>query len=225
MDQKPPTMAQSDKSTEFLNSTFQAMLRRHGIHFYTSENEDLKASVVERFNRTLKTKMYRYFTYANTRRYVDVLDDLVLFYNNTYHRSIGMAPTEVGPHNEDQVRERLYPAKPKSYKWRYDPGDRVMKRQPFRKGYLGNWSQEIFEIASRLPTTPVTYELRDLSGELIKGRFYESEIQKVLKSDDEHFDVDRILKTRKRGGKIEYLVPWKGYPSKFNCWIDELIRK
>jgi len=51
-------MVQSDKGTEFLNSTFQAMLRRHNIHFYTSENEDLKASVVERFNRTLKTKMY-----------------------------------------------------------------------------------------------------------------------------------------------------------------------
>ena len=100
-----------------------------------------------------------------------------------------------------------------------------MKRQPFRKGYLGDWSQEIFDIASRLPTTPVTYELRDLSGELIKGRFYEPKIQKVLKSDDEHFDVDRILKTRKRGGKIEYLVSWKGYPSKFNCWIDQLIRK
>ena len=64
-----------------------------------------------------------------------------------------------------------------------------MKRQPFRKGYLGDWSQEIFEIASRLPTTPVTYELRDLSSELIKGRFYEPEIQKVLKSDDVHFDV------------------------------------
>jgi len=206
MDQKPPTMTQSDKGTEFLKSTFQAMLWRHGIHFYTSENEDLKASVVERFNRILKTKMYRYFTYANTWRYVDVLDDLVHSCNNTYHRSIGMAPAEVGPHNEDQVRARLYPAKPKSYKWRYDPGDRVrivMKRQPFRKGYLGHWSQEIFEIASRLPTTPVTHELKDLSGELIKGKFYEPELQKVLKSDDEHFDVDRILKTRKRGGKIE----------------------
>jgi len=83
MDQKPPTMAQSDKSTKFLNSTFQAMLRRNGIHFYTSENEDLKASVVERFNRTLKNKMYRYFIYANTRRYVDVLDDFVHSYNNT----------------------------------------------------------------------------------------------------------------------------------------------
>ena len=54
-----PNMVQSDKGTEFLNSTFQSMLKRKGIKFYTSENEDLKASVVERFNRTLKTKMYR----------------------------------------------------------------------------------------------------------------------------------------------------------------------
>ena len=92
------------------------MLQRCGIHFYTSENEDLKASVVERFNRTLKTKMYRYFTHANTRRYVDVLDDIVHSYNNTYHRSIGMAPVEVGPYNEDEVRARLYPLKPISFK-------------------------------------------------------------------------------------------------------------
>ena len=75
-------MLQSDKGTEFLNSTFQSMLRRRGIKFYTSENEDLKAAVVERFNRTLKTKMFRYFTHANTRRYLDVLDDLLHSYNN-----------------------------------------------------------------------------------------------------------------------------------------------
>ena len=222
------TMVQSDKGTEFLNSTFQSMLRRYGIHFYTSENEDLKASVVERFNRTLKTKMYRYFTHANTRRYMDVLDDLVHSYNNTYHRSIGMAPVDVGLHNEEEVRARLYPKKPKSYKWKHAVGDRVritMQRQPFRKGYIGQWSEEIFEIASRLPTVPVTYQLRDLAGELIKGRFYEYEVQKVVKSDAEHFDIDRILKTRKRGGKIQYLVSWKGYPSKFNSWVDEIVSK
>jgi len=85
-------MVQSDKGTEFLNGTFQSMLQRHGIKFYTSEKEDLKASVVERFNRTLKTKMYRYFTYRNTRRYVDALTELMYSYNNTHHRSIGMRP-------------------------------------------------------------------------------------------------------------------------------------
>ena len=80
------------------------MLRRHDIKFYTSENEDLKAAVVERFNRNLKTKMFRYFTHANTRRYLDVLDDLLHSYNNTHHRSIGMAPSEVNADNEDVYR-------------------------------------------------------------------------------------------------------------------------
>jgi len=198
------------------------MLRRRGIKFYTSENED---AVVERFNRTLKTKMFRYFTHANTRRYLDVLDDLLQSYNNTHHRSIGMAPSEVNADNEDVVRARLYPLKPKTYRWKYAVGDRVrisMQRQPFRKGYLGDWSEEIFDISTRVPTVPVTYELRDLLGESIKGRFYEPENQRVLKSDDERFVVDRILKTRKRDGKIHYLVSWKGYPSKFDSWVDEL---
>jgi len=85
------------------------------MKFYTSENEDLKAAVVERFDRTLKEKMFRYFTYANTRRHLDVLDDLVHSYNNTHHRSIGMAPFEVNKDNEDIVRARLYPLKPKSF--------------------------------------------------------------------------------------------------------------
>jgi len=118
-----PNMVQSDKGTEFLNSTFQSMLKQHDIKFYTSENEDIKAAVVERFNRTLKTKMYRYFTAKNTRRYVDVLPDLLHSYNHTYHRSIGMAPVEVDDTNKHLVRARLYPLKPKSYKWKYDVGD------------------------------------------------------------------------------------------------------
>jgi len=102
-------MLQSDEGMEFLNSTFQNMLKRHDIKFYTSENEDLKAAVVERFKRTVKMKMYRYFTYQNTGRYVDVLDDLLHSYNNTYHRSIGMTPVEVSADNEAIVRDRLHP--------------------------------------------------------------------------------------------------------------------
>ena len=81
-------MVQSDKGKEFLNSTFQSMLRRRDIKLYTSVNEYIKAAVVERFSRTLKTKMYRYFTAKNTRRYVDVLPDLLHSYNNTFHLSL-----------------------------------------------------------------------------------------------------------------------------------------
>jgi len=60
-----------------MNATFQSMLLRNNIHFYTSENDDIKAAVVERFNRTLKQRIYRYFTHANTCRYLDSIDDIV----------------------------------------------------------------------------------------------------------------------------------------------------
>jgi len=80
------------------------MLKRHNILFYTSENEDIKAAVVERFNKTLKTKMYRYFTFKNTWRYIDILQDLVDLYNATRHRSIGMSPDEVTIANKAMVR-------------------------------------------------------------------------------------------------------------------------
>ena len=72
-----PKLLQTDKGTEFPNWAFQQFLKDNEIRHYTSENEDIKCSVVERWNRTLKTKMWRYFTYASTLRDVDVLPALV----------------------------------------------------------------------------------------------------------------------------------------------------
>ena len=79
---------QTDMGREFLNRPFQTWLKQHHVeHFYT-QNFDTKASIAERFIRTLKEKLWRYFTYTNSRRYVEVLPALVESYNNTYHRSI-----------------------------------------------------------------------------------------------------------------------------------------
>lgn len=89
----------------------------------------------------------------------------------------------------------------------------------FQKGY---WTDKIFEISDKYPTYPVTYELKDLSGESIKGKFYEQEIQRVEKRDDDLFEIEKILKTRKRGSRVEYYVKWKGYPEKFNSWTSDL---
>ena len=103
-------------------------------------------------------------------------------------------------------------------------GDKVritMQRQPFRKGYMGNWSEEIFVFSMRHPTRPVTYSIKDLSDESIKGKFYEYELQKVIKRDDVYI-VEKILKTRKRAGKIEYFVKWRSYSEKFNSWVSDV---
>ena len=221
-------MLQTDKGTEWLNSKFQSMLRDSGIKFYTTENEDLKASIVERFNRTLKERMWRYFTYTNTRRFLDVLPDLIHAYRNSYHRSIKMTPADVDKSVEDLVRRRLYPLKPKrKLKFKFSVGDKVrisMQRMPFTKAYTGQWSEEIFVITTRHPTHPVTYGIQDLASEDIKGKFYEDELQKITKRDNEYI-VEKILKTRKRAGIVEYFVKWRSYPDKFNTWVKDVRTK
>jgi transposase InsO family protein len=218
-------LLQTDKGTEFLNSSFQKLLKDNEIRHYTSENDDIKAAVVERFNRTFKGAMWRYFTHANTRRYLDVLPQLVESYNNTYHRSIKMAPSEVNAQNESIVRARLFhSSKVPRVKWRYSVGQTVRIKQSkrtFKKGYEAAWTEEIFTIHALYPSIPPTYILKDLSGEVIKGKFYELEIQPVVKTDDT-FIVERVLKTRKRQGKTEYLVKWRNYPDKFNSWVNNV---
>jgi transposase InsO family protein len=220
-----PNMLQTDRGLEFLNAQVQGVFRRHNIRHYFSLNDDIKAALIERFNRTLKSRLYRFMTHHRTNRWIDVLSDVVDSYNRSRHRSIGMAPIDVVPENEDELAKRLYPPKP-PLKYRYDAGDRVRiarYKHVFQKGYLPNWTEEVFEIAEKYPTFPVTYGLKDLAGESIKGKFYEQELQKVTKADDV-YEVEKVLKTRRRGGKIEYFVKWKGYPEKFNSWVTDVLR-
>lgn len=82
-----PAKIQTDAGKEFFNRVFEKLMKKHDIRHFAIESE-LKASIVERFNKTLKSKMWRYFTVKNTRRYVDVIRDLVDGYNNSYHSSI-----------------------------------------------------------------------------------------------------------------------------------------
>ena len=218
-----PANLQTDKGTEFLNAPTQELFKENRINFYTTENDDVKASVVERFNRTLKSKMWKYFTFKGTHRYVDVLNDLLHSYNRTFHRTIKMSPSEVNRNNESEIRKTIYKPKQKP-KWLLNLGDRVRiskTRRQFKKGYLPNWSDELFTVAVRHPTDPPTYEIDDYDKERVKGKFYELELQKVSKTDDV-YKVESILKTRNRKGRKEYFVKWFGYPDKFNSWVSDI---
>jgi hypothetical protein len=220
-----PMLLQTDRGTEFLNIEVQNLFRSRDIHHYWSLNDTIKAACVERFNRTLKTRMFRYLTHRNTNKWIDVLSDLLKSYNSSFHRTIGMAPYDVTKTNEDEISKRMYPAKPKLV-WKYNIGDKVRIskfKHIFEKGYLPNWSDEIFKIFDRYPTYPVTYGLRDLGDEEIKGKFYEQEIQLVSKTDDVYV-VQKVLKTRKRNGVLESYIKWKGYPSKFNSWSTDVFK-
>ena len=94
----------------------------------------------------------------------------------------------------------------------------------FKEGYVEGWTEEIFTVSTRNPTDPATYGVKDYDGEDIKGKFYEQELQKVTKQDDV-YEIEEVVKTRKRAGRVEYFVKWKGYPSKFNSWVDAITTK
>ena len=123
---RQPKRLQTDQGTEFYNRAFQRWLKDHGIDHFSTEG-DAKAAVVERFNRTLKERLYLYFTAANTLRFDDELPQLVQGYNATRHRSIGMAPQDVTWDNVEAVWKHLYEKrlKEKRPKAKLKVGDRV----------------------------------------------------------------------------------------------------
>lgn len=202
-------------------------MKDEGIVFFTTQNET-KASVVERFNQSLKQRMWRYFTSKNTRKYVDVLQQLVSAYNQRKHSSIGRPPNEVKATNEKAVWLTLYKDLPllKSKKPRFQIGDKVrlsMVTQIFRKGYLPKWTEEIFTIGKIIKRKPVVYRVKDFNDNEIEGTFYEEELQKVLPPRDDVYKIERILHTRKRGNKTEYFVKWWGYPDEFNSYVTDVM--
>ena len=91
-----------DDGKEFYNHTFKKLMKDKDIHHFSTTG-DTKASMVERFNRTLKSRMYRYFTSANTYKYLNVFQVSVRGYNESFHRSIGMKPSEVTLKNASDV--------------------------------------------------------------------------------------------------------------------------
>lgn len=221
-----PRVIQTDKGGEFNNKELKKYLKKHKIDYFTSENEEIHASIAERFIRTIKGRVFRYFTHNRTVRYVDVLNKIVESYNNTYHRSIGMPPNNVNKENEVKIWRRMYGGAPLSnYKFKFKVGDRVRiqeHRSTFRKGYEGAYTEEIFKIVERIPRNPPVYKIVDYDNEAITGTFYEKELQKV-KIIDDVFIIDKVIRQRRRNGKTEYFVSWLGYPKKFNSWTTELV--
>jgi hypothetical protein len=223
--ERKPKKIQSDKGLEFLNNMVQKFFKENKVHFYTT-NSELKASVVERFNRTIKEKMWRYFSFKNNRKYIDILPELVDSYNNTYHRTIKSKPLEVTIKNEDQIWKNIY-GYDKTYgnetfvnpKFKIGDKVRISKNKGiFEKGYTPNWTREIFLIDKLYVQNPPTYIIKDLNDEIIDGRFYEQELQKINHK-DEIYTIDKIIRKRKKNNQLEYFVSWLGYPKSFNSWI------
>ena len=174
--ERKPKKLWTDAGKEFMNKEFKTFLNDNNIELYQTYNEG-KAVVIERWNRTLKEKMWRHFTETKSNKYLDILPKLVNQYNNTYHNTIKMTPTEGSMvENKHKINyiSTITKEKPK-----FKIGDRVRiykYKKQFSKGYETNWTEEIFVISEIMKTSPITYKIKDLNGEDIVGSFYKQEL-------------------------------------------------
>ncbi|XP_043479984.1 uncharacterized protein LOC122509797 [Leptopilina heterotoma] len=163
----------------------------------------MKASIVERFNRTLKRKMWMQFSLRGNYKWYDILPTLISNYNNTKHRTIGMKPKDVTSEDVEILKERISKLRKIPLRRpKYKIGDKVR-------------TTEIFTVDQVVSTQPVTYKLKDYQDQPISGGFYEEELLKVKYSDI--YLVEKILKTR--GNKV--LVKWLGFDNSHNTWKDK----
>lgn len=217
---QPPKNLQTDMGKEFYNAKFKKLMEKFKINHYSTYSVK-KASIVERVIRTLKEKIWRNFSLRGEYKWIDALPRLVDEYNNTVHRTIKMKPSEVDATNEGRIFNRVYDDRRFETKNKSRPklkvGDyvRISKQKSvFDKGYLPNWSTELFVVERVRSTDPVTYMLTDINGTPIEGGFYEHELQKT-----KNHDVYLVEKVIKKEGNRLY-VKWLGFPSSQNSWVD-----
>lgn len=211
---RKPLNIQSDDGREFFNEKFKKLMKQYKINHYSTYSA-MKASIAERFIRTIKTWMWKQFMYKNSFCWNDVLlTEVIDKYNNAVHSTIRTTPASVTHSSSllstvyNHIKARLKP--------KYKCGDcvRISKyKSTFAKGYTGNWSAEIFKIVKVNTTNPITYQIEDERSSLILGGFYEQELQKVKYPDI--YLVEKVLK--RKGNKV--LVKWLGIDE--TSWINK----
>lgn len=226
----PPLNIVTDHGGEFFNKSFESYCKSKGIKHYAPGSDTFKAAIAERAIRTFKGIMFKALTARLSYRYIDILQDVAKSMNARKNRSINRAPIEVTPNNVFEVwafvQEQRRKEKSRHEKHLLKPGDFVRvsknKNSMMDKGFLPNYTDEIFKIIQRIPKKPrPIYKLEDYKGEKIKEGWYKEELQKVMKNEETLYRVDKVLRKRKRRGIKEVLVSWKGYSEKHNSWIPE----
>lgn len=232
----------TDAGREFLGAPFQSAVKKLGMQHRVGSSEEFHCPFVERVIRTLKEKMFQAMTASHTRRWVDLLPRVVDTYNQTQHSGTGMSPLEArDPTRYLEALGRTYPPAraaaagkkaPPPPKYRFKAGDlvRILKGRGsgaavgMNKGYLPNFSWEIFRVRAQANTRPhdrergpAAYILEDLNGEEIENAvFYEQELVRVHPDQLKGPAPIREILDQK-GDRI--LVWFQGHPKSSAVWL------
>ena len=215
-----PKYIWSDKEPAFLSKEMQQFFKDNNVKIYQT-NSHLKAVFIERFNRSLRELMMKKFFKNDNTVWYNILPKLIKIYNNRYHSTIKMEPTEVNKSNEKYIKENIYTYDRTSKIPKFKIGDLVrisLKRRDIFDKPSGNIksTEELFKIHSINKSNVITYKIKDLNDEIIKGIFYERELQKT-KNTSQVYIIEKII----RKNKNKYFVKWRNYSNDFNSWVDK----
>ena len=167
-----------DKGTEFAGA-FKKFCAAEGIQVYSTMSET-KAAFAERTIRSLKNILYRYMEEFGYK-YIHKLPQFIATLNSRRNSSIDMRPNTV---KNCDFMSILYSKPLREFKKpAFKIGDRVRISKydlPFRKGYKPQFTREVFEIVAIATRKPPTYTIKDEQDEVIKGKFYQKELIKVI---------------------------------------------
>ena len=218
--ERKPKYIWSDQESSFFSKEMLQFFKDNNVKIYYTHSH-LKAVIIERFNRSLRELMMKSFVKNNNTVWYNILPDLINTYNNRYHQTIKMKPKNVNKLNEKHIRNTVYNYDITNKKPIYKIGDLVrisLKRRALFDKSTGNikWSEQLYKIYKINKSNVITYQLKDMNDEIIKGQFYEKELQ-LTKNTTGEYIIEKILKTN----KDKIYVKWRGYDNSFNSWINK----
>ena len=218
--ERKPKYIWSDQESSFFSKEMLKFFEDNNVKIYHTYS-NLKAVVIERFNRSLRELMMKEFVKNNNTVWYNILPELIKKYNNRYHNTIKMKPINVNKTNEKHIKNTVYNYNITNKKPKFKINDIVrisLKRRELFDKPTGNikWSEELFKIFKINKSNVITYQLKDMNNEIIKGIFYEKELQ-LTKNTTGEYIIEKVLKTK--GNKI--YVKWRNYDSSFNSWVNK----
>lgn len=181
--------------------SFKTILKSYpNIKHFTTDGNKRKTAIIERFNRTLRDMITKYMEANKTKKWIDVLSELLENYNNRVHSSIKMAPKDMTKEDADRIRFKLSEInsqRRKANKVKVGDDVRILRdRSAFDKG-TERYTKGIYEIVEEYPNS---YILKSPDGKIQKRRFTRSDIRPIKKVEQSSFkpteihDEDKIKK-------------------------------
>ena len=218
---RKPKFIWSDQESSFFSKEMLQFFKDNNVKIYHTYT-NFKAVFIERFNRSLREFMMKEFAKNNNTIWYNILPNLIKTYDNRFHRSIKMKLIEVNESIKKYI-EMIYTYDKTNEIPKFKINDLVrisLKRRELFDKPFGNikWSEELFKIHSIHKSNVITYKIKDLNDEIIKGIFYERELSKTKSTSNEYI-IEKILKTNEN----KMYVKWRRYSNNLTVGLIKIV--